>query len=710
MKRSIHFRPTLLAVAISAASAPFSYAEETDTDLNEIVRLETIEIKGQAYRNTATKTQLEIEETPQAITIVSSEELEERGVESLSEALRYSSGVHSELRGGAITRFDFFNVRGFSNNIAYYDGLQLPFNGWNIQPQIDSTAIEQIEVFKGPTSTLYGATATGGMVNMISKSPQDESSNSIDIALGSDNKTEVSFDSTGAISEGVNYRVLGLARQKDAQSTTAGEERIMIAPSIDIEISEDTQLNINMYYQNDPDMGVYSALPSKGTVYENINGQLDSDAYAGDAGWETYEREVLLFGYKLDHTINNTWSLLQNARVTLAKAYQQNVYSTSLDSDESTLNRRAYITDEASTGFNIDNQLSGLFDLGNAEHNILAGIDYQYLTSDIKYEDAVAATIDLYDPDYYQLSLSNLDFAASGYSSDFNIKRSQLGLYLQDQIRVDQWVLIAGGRYDQYDYEESGTKYGSDATDTVDASEFSGRVAALYQFENGLSPFASYSQSFEALSGSDSGGNVNKPSISDQIEAGLKYTSNGFHAGITAYEIIKDNFLTPTTSTYVTRQVEEARSRGIEIDIQKSITPELNLATSITFQEVEITEDSTNAITGNTPIRTPDKLINTWLSYQPNKGKLIGSKFNLGVRHVGKTQVDAQNSDTVPSYTLVDFSVGYDLSYLSADWQGVSLQFAVSNAFDEVYYTCYDTSNCWFGADRYFELKGRYEF
>lgn len=224
MKHSTYFRPTLVAVAISAASTSFSYAEEVSTDSNETNILETLEIKGHTYRNTAAKTQLEVEETPQAISVISSAELDERGVESLSEALRYSSGVHSELRGGAITRFDFFNVRGFSNNIAYYDGLQLPFNGWNIQPQIDSSAIEQIEVFKGPTSTLYGATATGGMVNMISKLPQDESSNRVDIALGSDDKKEVSFDSTGAISEGVNDRVLGLVRQKDAQSTTAGED------------------------------------------------------------------------------------------------------------------------------------------------------------------------------------------------------------------------------------------------------------------------------------------------------------------------------------------------------------------------------------------------------------------------------------------------------------------------------------------------------
>lgn len=709
MKPSLYFRPTLLAAAIAAASS-MAYSVESDTNVIEESVLDTLEVKGQTYRNTATKTQLDPEETPQAISIISGEELAERGVESLGEALRYSSGVNTELRGGSITRFDFFNVRGFSNDTAYYDGLQLMFNGWNIQPQIDSAAIDQIEVFKGPTSTLYGASATGGMVNLISKAPQKESQNTVEVSLGSDNKNEVSLDSTGAISDTVNYRVVSMVREKDGQATTSDEERIMIAPSVDIKVSENTLLNVNMYYQNDPSAGVYSALPSKGTVYDNINGQLSSDAYAGDENWETYEREVLLFGYKLDHTINDTWSFLQNARVTIADVYQENTYSSSLDSDERTLNRRAYLTDESTEGLNLDNQLSGLFDVGNTEHTILAGIDYLYLKSDIKYEDAVAPSIDLYDPDYSQIIADDLDFAASGYSSDFTIKKEQLGFYLQDQIRLDQWVLIAGGRYDQYSYAESGTKYGSSATDTVDANEFSGRIGALYEFENGLSPFISYSRSFEALSGSDSGGNVNEPSLSDQLEAGIKYISNGFNAGITAYEIIKDNFLTPTTSTYVTRQVEEARSRGVEIDLQKALTSEINLSVAMTLQNVEITEDSTNAIVGNTPIRTPEKLLSSWLSYQPQQGKLAGSKFGLGLRYVGETQVDAQNSDTVPSYTLVDLSVGYDLAQLSPDWEGASVQLAVSNMFDETYYTCYDTSNCWFGADRSFELKGRYEF
>ena len=147
MKRVLPFRPTLLAVAIASVT---SYSYAADTQSADV--LETIEVTGQTYRNTATKTQLDPEETPQAITIITNAELEEKGVSSVAEALRYASGANTELRGGAVNRLDLFNLRGFSNDTILVDGLPLLYNDWNLQPQIDVAAIEQIEIFKGPTS------------------------------------------------------------------------------------------------------------------------------------------------------------------------------------------------------------------------------------------------------------------------------------------------------------------------------------------------------------------------------------------------------------------------------------------------------------------------------------------------------------------------------------------------------------------------------
>jgi iron complex outermembrane receptor protein len=724
MKSSLPIQPTLLALAIASASSHSFAAESSNTNTSagnaanteEEITLSTdqlspLVVKGQTYRNTATKTQLDPEETPQGISVVDQETLQQRGTETVAEAVRYTSGVNTELRGGAVTRIDLFNIRGFQNYQTYYDGLQLLFNDWNLQPQIDMAAVEQVEVFKGPTSTLYGSMPPGGMVNMISKSPQKESKSSVEVTLGNDNKRETQIDSTGALTDDINYRVIGLFRKKDGQATTTEEERIMIAPSIDWQISDDTLLNINMYYQKDPSMGAYTSLPSKGTVYSNINGSLDSDAFSGDADWNTYRREEFLLGYKIDHTINDTWSFLQNARFMDATAYQENTYTAGLSADETTVSRRAYLTDESSKGITIDNQFSGVFDLGETEHNLLIGVDYLKLKSDIQYEDAAAPSLNLYDPDYYQISYNNLDFAASGYSSDFTIKKEQTGLYIQDQIRLNQWILIAGGRYDKYHSTTKGIQYGSDVDSSVDQDQFTGRLGVLYKMDNGLSPFISYAQSFEPISGTDKDGNAYDTSTANQWEAGVKYESGRTKASLAGFQILKENVLTrdPNGTAYDKIQVGEIRSRGLELEIQQQLTPAINWRAAYTLQDVEVTKDN-SGIEGNTPIWVPDQQLSTWLSYAPQDGQLTGATFGAGVRYVGEMELNSTNTDTVPSYTLVDLSVGYDLAMLGSKWKGASVRFSMNNAFDKTYYSCYDEDNCWYGDSRSYEITGRYEF
>ena len=699
MKRVLPFRPTVLAVAIAAAT---SYTYAADTNTSDV--LDTLEVTGQTYRNTATKTQLDLEETPQAISTISSEELETRGVESVVEAIRYTPGVNTELRGGSITRLDLFNIRGFDNTYTYYDGLPLLSNGNNLQIQVDPTAISQIEVFKGPASTLYGSTPPGGVVNMISKAPQQESKNVVELAVGSDNKKEASFDSTGAISDTVNYRVIGLIKQKDGQAETTEEERIMIAPSLDIQVTDNTLLNLNLYYQNDPSMGTYGVLPGMGTT---DYGQFSSDSYFGDVNFDSYEREVLFFGYKLDHEINNSWSFLQNTRFSFAQSNLESIYAYSVEG--TTAARDAYATDEEAFGVSVDNQLSTVFDIGETEHNLLMGIDFFSLKSNFIYDQVPignAPAIDILAPDYDQVVVSDLGIYRD---TDVDIANKQLGFYLQDQVRLDQLVLLAGLRYDRYESQQTGTSatYGMYE---LEQDALTGRVGALYELDNGISPYISYSEGFEPQSGTDTSGNAYVPTTSTQLETGIKYARHGFNTNLAVYEITKNNVLTTDPDNEQNNiQVGELRSRGIELEIQKSLSEEVSLSASANIQDVEVTKDN-SGLEGTTPIRIPEKQFSAWLSYEPTDGSLVGSSFGLGVRYIGEMQIDAANSGTLDSYKLVDLSMGYDLAQLSPDWKGASIQFSMANVLDETYFSCYTSGYCWAGADRSFELKGRYEF
>ncbi|MFZ3463833.1 TonB-dependent siderophore receptor [Vibrio harveyi] len=711
METPIKFHRSTLAVVVSALIAGHAVADE------DVTQLETMTVLGETYRNTATKTSLEPEETPQAITIITKDEMDLRGVSTVSEALRYSSGVNTELRGGAVTRLDLFNIRGFINYTNFYDGLPLLFNGWNLQPQIDTAAVEQVEVFKGPTSVLYGNIPPGGMVNIIAKTPQSEPANTVSVSTGTNSLKEVNFDTTGQIGDSnVNYRIVGMAKQRDGQAETSEDERYLIAPSFDWQATDNTLVNVNVYYQNDPSAGIYTTVPAAGSVLDNPLGSLSPDTYLGDKNWNTYEREVLMIGYKILHDFNNNWQFLQNARYMTADSYQENTYNSPLAADNRTIGRNAYLTDEDSTSFVIDNQLSGYVAHGNFEHNLLLGLDYQYLDSNVKYKDTLgySLTQDIFNPNHNQIDRDALKFA---YQQALDIKTKQLGVYFQDQLRYNNLVMIAGLRWDKY---ESDTNTVSDYLGTVtpskekpDENNVSFRVGALYELDFGLSPYLTYSESFEPIAGADASGKAFDPSTGHQWELGFKYAPLGgdVSGNLALFHITKKNaILTDPNNPYAPQyQAGEVVSQGAELEAKWQATPQADLTLNYTYINMEIKEDSYYHQEGKTPVWVPEQTASLWANYY-YEGTLTGLRTSAGVRYVGKTEMDAQNSDQVPDYTLVDLAASYDLSAASQSLDGASVTLSASNIFDEEYYSCYDKNNCWFGAERSIEAKLEYKF
>ncbi|WP_063658755.1 TonB-dependent siderophore receptor [Aliivibrio fischeri] len=707
------FNVTLLATAIASSFLfPISAMANDDSASDDV---ETISIFGQAYRNTATKTSLEPEETPQGITVLDGEVLEQRSVKSLNEALRYVPGVTTEQKGGAVTMYDTFNIRGFDVNQSYYDGLVLQYlNGWNLQPQIDPIAIQQIEVFKGPTSVLYGSMPPGGMVNMIAKTPQKEKSTDVKVATGTGNLVEASIDTTGQFGDSdFSYRFIALARQKDGQVDYTEEERYVIAPSVDWQVSDRTLINFNMYYQNDPSMGMNSAMPASGMIYDNPNGSTDPSTFVGDKNWSTFEREFYMAGYKINHEFNNNWSFLQNFRYMNASLYQENTYHIESNFDPSTgnLDRNIYSTDESSTGYTIDNQLSGQVMVGSVEHNLLFGIDYQKLDGDSLYQEfgttSQFGNFNIFNPNNNMIDRGKL---TQSYESKEKISVEQLGFYTQDQIRIDRLVLIAGGRFDQYKSSNTTSTTSKDA----DQSQFSYRVGALYELESGFSPFISYATSFEPAAGLDAKGNAYDPELGEQIEAGVKYESADYTktASASVFKIVKSDALMsdPSDPWGPQLQIGEIRSQGLELQGQWMVNDSWDIAANYTYIDMEITKDSGNDLEGKTPIYVPTHAASLWSNYYIYDGILTGTRISGGLRYVGEMEMDAANTDKVPDYTLADVSIGYELDGISESLTGATAQLSATNLFNTEYYSCYDSANCWYGAEQTVELSINYNF
>lgn len=704
---------SLLSLAITGLVVPptvkLAHAQEQPGELAPLT------VYSDTYRNTATKTALEPEETPQSISVLDRQALEMRDADSVATAMRYAPGVNTELRGGSVGRLDLFYVRGFEQLNNYYDGLPLLYvDDWNLQAQADLKAVEQVEVFRGPTSTLYGAMSPGGMINMIPKAPSRERYNRVEVATGSHDLKEASLESKGRIGNSdLSYNLVALARDKDAQAETAKEERQLIAPSVDWQISDSTLVNVNLYYQNDPEQGIYTVLPASGLFEDNLNGKLDPDAFSGDANWNQADREVLMAGYKVNHNFNDQWTLLHNFRFTDADYDQTNTYGTALAADGRTYSRRAYLTQETAEGYAVDNQLSGRFDTGSLQHNLLVGLDYQKTDANIRYEDGAAPDIDLYDPDHHQISRDNLNFD-SFYSSDFDQTKTQLGVYLQDQIRLGNWVLLGGVRWDEVKATAEGRRYGQQIDTELDQDNVSHRAGVLYRFANGWSPYANYAESFEPVQGADRNNNDFEPSEGEQFEAGVKYSSaSGAHRlDIAAFRIDKTNVPTrdPNSSNPLDQvQAGKVRSQGIEVEATTQPTDSLLLALGYTLQDVETTRDN-SGLEGKTPVWVPEKMISAWADYGFYEGSLNGLTIGAGVRHIGEMELDAANSGNVPEANLVDVALTYDLQHLDEQLKGTEIGLSVNNLFDDRYYSCFDDRNCWFGAERTVEANLSHTF
>lgn len=707
--------PRLLALAISAV-----ISQTTLASTGEALELDALAVYGDTYRNTATKTALEPEETPQSISVLDQQALEMRDADSVAAALRYAPGVNTELRGGAVGRLDLFSIRGFINYQNYYDGLQLLYNDWNLQPQVDLAAVEQVEVFRGPTSTLYGAMPPGGMVNLIGKQPSTDSFHRVELATGSRNLREVTIESRGQIADSdLSYSLVGLSRSRDGQAKTSEEARHLIAPSVDWQVSDDTLVNFNLYYQKDPEMGIYTTLPASGLFLPNANGKLDTDAFSGDANWNTFDKEVLMAGYKVNHNINDNWTFLQNFRYTDAEAYQTNTYTyrfanDPFSQDGRTLARQAYLTDETTNGFTVDNQFSGRFSTGRAHHNILVGVDYLSLDSDVLYEDTAAPAIDLYNPDYYQISKETINITNTALSSDFAIRKKQLGIYLQDQIELGQFVVIGGVRWDDFTGEEDGRKYGAPVDNKLEQDNVSTRVGVMYRGDNGVSPYLSFAESFEPQTGSDRNGNEFDPSEGDQWELGVKYQAadRRTSANLAFYQITKNNVPTrdPNGTAYDKIQAGEVRSQGLELEARAQPIDSLIMTLSYTLQDVEITKDN-SGLKGQTPVWVPEHLLSVWADYGFYRGPLNGLVAGIGARYIGESEYNAAtNEDSVPDVTLVDIALRYNLGQLAHTLRGTELGLSVNNLTNERYYSCFDSANCWFGEERTVEASVSYAF
>lgn len=699
MKRSV------LLCSIALTTPTLSFATDTLTVTAQPVETAITPTTGYSAKTSkgATKTDRPLVTTAQSVSVVTRQQIEDQGVLDVNQALNYTAGTFTNFAGAA-SRYDTVSLRGFHggdvDNI-FLDGLRLMSDpgSYNVL-QVDPWFLERIDVIKGPSSALYGQTVPGGLVMETSKRPQFIQEGHFRASTGTNRTNSAAFDYTNAINDQWAFRLTGITRNSNTQYDNTREEKYAISPSLLWQPDEDTFLLLRAYLQKDPSGGYHSSVPGDGSITEHNGRKLSTGFYDGDSSLDQFKRREQIYSYEFAHRFNDTWAFRSTASYSHSDVDLDQVYQIGWNSSNSDLLNRYYSGSRSSLdAFAVDNQLEADFATADVNHKVVLGAEYHQYKNDLS------------DASGYATQLNALTGQSVGTQQSYTFDDSQrryyqTGVYVQDEMQWQKWHLDLSGRYDRIvsetDNYDDGTQY------RRHDDHVSGRAALLYAFDNGVSPYVSYSQAItpQSLSGQD--GNLLKPTTSEQYETGVKYQPVGTSDlySVALYDLTqKDVGNRDIVGSYYV-PAGKVHSQGLELEAHNQLTPRLSTLASYTLNHVRF-KDAADGNDGHTPYVTPNSMASAWAKYQFDYGLSVGA----GVRYIGKQWADNANTTRLPSVTLLDASVRADLGAWNSSLKGAFVQVNANNLTDRDYVAaCYGTGYCYWGQERTIIATVGYDF
>jgi len=695
-------RPVMLGLPLLMAAVVAQAQEALELEAQQITAPREVErgdgpVEGYVAKRSvsATKTDTPIIETPQSISVITADRIRDQGSLTIQDSLRYVSGMRGEAYGFD-SRGDFSLVRGVSPTI-FLDGLQQSVGSYT-NTRTDPFTLERVEVIKGPSSMLYGQSSVGGLLNLVSKRPQAERRNELQLQYGSFDRKQIAFDSTGPLDDDgtLLYRVVAIGRDSQTQVDHTQDNRLVFMPSLTWRPNEQFEWTLMANVQKDDGGTTSGFLPHRGTVLSAPYGEIGSERFVSEPGFDEYDTEQKALTSQMSWRLDDTWTLRQNLRWQKSKVSYQTMYGWPpvLGADDRTVNRVWSVSKPEVTIWTADHQAESRFDTGPLQHTALVGVDYRHAVTDSRSARGVATPLDLYDPVYGTFDPSGITL------SDVPQQRAvQKGLYVQDQVRLDRWLMTLGLRKDWAETRvEDGNRQKDDAV--------TGRVGLTYLFDNGVAPYISYSESFTPIIGLNTITQQSyKPLEGEQWELGIKYQPVGSNTLLTAavFDLREKNRQMPDPANPLsTIQAGEARVKGLELEGLVEVDPNWDLIATYSYLDSEVAKGPP-AQQGKRIASVPEHMASLWSQHRFSVAGISGFSAGAGVRYVGASW-DGTDSLKTPSTTLFDAMLGYAYQ----DW---SFTLTATNLEDETYYTtCLSRGDCFTGNRRTVVATASYSF
>lgn len=663
------------------------------------VELQRIEIVGSRNRRgyagstfAATKTEIDLLDLGQSVSTITQETIEEQGLQRLNEVAPFAAGVNE------FSVYNDITIRGFrSFDDRRVNGMRTYNNFWT---QAAIAHLERVEVIKGPGAATFGDASPGGVINLVTKKPLPVAFREVALGIGSFDERTASLDLTGPIDErgsllyrfNVGYEDSGSFRNQVFNDT------FTVAPSVSWLPRPGTRVNLDVVYTDAEtvlDRGQPNVLggDSLGIVPPEV-----SVTQPGDG----IDTEDLSINVTLDQDLSARWAF------TLSHMFH--------DYDEHLIEHRTsnrYISDtqlilayndrDAAAEVNATTAyLTGEFDLGATRHRLVMGVDHTTRDDVLDQVAAVGVGIfDVLDPEYFRRDVDSYDLQRPGWAP-FETKFDITGYYVHDLVEWNDWVFLAGLRFD--DFESVSLSNGQPSPEDSD-SQLSPRFSVTRRLGGERSVYASWITGFEPVTGfTEINGGPFDPSDSELFEIGYKQRAFNDQLLVTAslYEITKNNivvYANDLNNPDLYYQRGQERSRGFEFEAKGRIGDRLRVIANYAYNDAEVTEDPDPDLVGTRLVNAPEHMATLWTRYDLGNGFGIGG----GIIYVSERETFEPDLQ-LPSYTLFNAGLYYSVGDVRVSLLGRNLS-------DREHWTGgYNFGRVFPGEPRNVRLSLRYQF
>lgn len=658
--------------AALVAAGPVHAQNQNDADPDTSPDREIVVTGTKATGDFGAKSGIPLARLPQSVQVITEDDIVEQGARSVGELLRIVPSANpGHSRVGAYQSFSL-KIRGFLAD-QMRNGIRQRY-----YEDVDASAlsnIARVEVLKGPSGVLYGQSAVGGIVSIITKRPEDAPSASIAATLGSFDQKMLTFDATGGLAPGLAVRATGEIERSGTFVDFQDLDRFNAGLSLRYEPSDWISANFVAEYverstRRNP------GLPIPGTIQGNGGQGLDRGLYLGEPAVDDLTSDAPLVQAWVDIALSDAWTLTPRFQYSEfnTEFYQIRLRAPTADPAIISRNGRRGREDDSYTIAQLD--LAGRLATGPITHNLLLGFEYDWERGRFTQSNLTNVTpIDVRAPVYAYDRVAPVEVFA--FDNFYNVTGQ--ALYLQDRIDITpRWNLIGAVRHSWLDVSD-GT-FGGAAANQADTSTTIWQIGSTYQLTDALSVYAGYNTGFdiEGTGGSRTRtGQPLAPEESNQKEIGLRYRDDALRGSVSLFEIKRVNAATsdPVDPDFLVNAGEQ-RVRGVEIEGEWAPTAWWRLSAGYAYLDGVVAR-SNDGIEGGRIADLPEHAVTARTEIA-----IPGTPISLrgGLYHASSRALVNGSAVTLPAYTLADVGIGVDLA-------PVRIDATLSNLFDARYFT-----------------------